>query len=280
MRSNTAHATRNRAPRDTQHATHASYQAKHHQNTNSMEKDQVFVPYTLEEVGEHPTPWDESGVFSGITRFLDIAKMLVFGWPAYLFTHATGRKYAEKTSHFNPKAPVFDAKDYMDVVLSDVMLLAVTAVLGFAGYTHGWAWLVKNYVMPYLIVNMWLVMITDLQHTDPRLPHYRASAYNWLKGAVCTIDRDYGVMNVLHHHIADTHVTHHLFSHMPHYHAEEATAAVRPLLGDYYLVDNVSPGLVGIAEALWKTSTHCRYVTNDGDILWWCKDVADKDKTA
>ncbi len=31
----------------------------------------------------------------------------------------------------------------------------------------GWAFLVKTYVVPYLIVNFWLVTITLLQHTHP-----------------------------------------------------------------------------------------------------------------
>lgn len=31
----------------------------------------------------------------------------------------------------------------------------------------GWAWLLKTYVVPYLIVNFWLVTITLLQHTHP-----------------------------------------------------------------------------------------------------------------
>ena len=31
----------------------------------------------------------------------------------------------------------------------------------------GWGWLVKTYVVPYMIVNFWLVFITLLQHTHP-----------------------------------------------------------------------------------------------------------------
>lgn len=35
----------------------------------------------------------------------------------------------------------------------------------------GWAWLVKTYVVPYMIVNFWLVFITLLQHTHPGKLH-------------------------------------------------------------------------------------------------------------
>ena len=57
------------------------------------------------------------------------------------------------------------------------------------------------------------VMITLLQHTHLSLPHYDDKEWDWLRGALCTVDRSYGpFLNVMHHHIADTHVAHHLFS--------------------------------------------------------------------
>ena len=56
-------------------------------------------------------------------------------------------------------------------------------------------------------------MITLLQHTHKSLPHYNDEEWDWLRGALCTVDRSYGrFLNVMHHHIADTHVAHHLFS--------------------------------------------------------------------
>lgn len=76
------------------------------------------------------------------------------------------------------------------------------------------------YIAPYLMVNMWLVMITLLQHTHPSLPHYTDAEWEWLRGALSTVDRSYGLLDMAFHHIADTHVCHHLFSTMPHYHAQ------------------------------------------------------------
>ena len=35
---------------------------------------------------------------------------------------------------------------------------------------------------------------------------------DWLRGALSTVDRSFGIFNYFHHHIADTHVAHHLFS--------------------------------------------------------------------
>lgn len=63
-------------------------------------------------------------------------------------------------------------------------------------------------------------MITLLQHTHPSLPHYNDKEWEWLRGALSTVDRSYGLLDIVFHHIADTHVCHHLFSAMPHYHAQ------------------------------------------------------------
>jgi len=121
--------------------------------------------------------------------------------------------------------------------------------------------------MPYLIVNALLVIITFLQHTDYVLPHYNKTEWEWLRGALATIDRDYGILNKVLHRITDTHVVHHLFSSMPFYHAAEATDAVRELLGPYYRYDNTN-----FFKALWVNFA-CEYVQPDsvgnGGILWF-----------
>ena len=51
-------------------------------------------------------------------------------------------------------------------VLACKPLLCVPSLPQLAG-VMGWAWLVKTYVVPYMIVNFWLVFITLLQHTHP-----------------------------------------------------------------------------------------------------------------
>ena len=88
-----------------------------------------------------------------------------------------------------------------------------------------------------------------------------------MRGALSTVDRSYGFLDILHHHIADTHVCHHLFSTLPHYHAEEATRHLRPVLGKSYLRDDRN-----ILRALWEDMGTCRYVAPDtrGEgVLWF-----------
>lgn len=164
--------------------------------------------------------------------------------------------------------------------------------------------------------------------------------------AVCALHCSYGFLDVLFHHIADTHVAHHLFSQMPHYHAQvtaawrapcpvsmtgpphvrpaashaecttrhvpacaapqalpsrptvtlpahiastlfthpvlpfllpllppcplctqEATEALKPILGDYYSRDGRN-----VLQALWQEITTCHYVAPERDgsgVLWF-----------
>ena len=90
-------------------------------------------------------------------------------------------------------------------------------------------------------VNHWIVLITFLQHTDPLLPHYRSGEFTFPRGALATYDRnllgDLGpvmawLAATLTHGISETHVAHHVHSKIPHYHAWEATDALRARLGE------------------------------------------------
>ena len=44
--------------------------------------------------------------------------------------------------------------------------------------------------------------------------------WDWLRGALSTVDRSYGLLDIAFHHIADTHVLHHIVSQIPYYHAQ------------------------------------------------------------
>lgn len=52
---------------------------------------------------------------------------------------------------------------WLQIAISDAALLAVVSGLISLGRSMGWMWLTKTYIIPYLMVNMWLVMITLLQ---------------------------------------------------------------------------------------------------------------------
>jgi len=227
-------------------------------------KDEVFVPEVRDETFEG-FEIDQMG----IVRLIRLIGTVTIGWPLYLFFNAASRPYPERSwvNHFDPWSPIFSKRERLEIAISDAALIAVIWGLITAGQTWGWVWLAKSYIVPYLVVNFWLVTITMLQHTHPELPHYTDSEWDWLRGALATVDRNYGwLLNTLHHHIADTHVAHHLFSQMPHYHAQEATEALKPILGKYYRYDGRF-----IMKALLQDYVTCRYVAPDvkgGGVLW------------
>jgi len=251
---------------------------RHHSNTGSVEHDEVFVP-TLASPEQQAKQAskdaahaagrkheDEDGALTHLAgvvhRLFFMVVMFTAGWPAYLAANVTGNQtYHPKAwvNHFMPSSPIFTTGSESDswnqklIIGGDLALVAVGVALYKWVQATSLAYVVYTYFIPYLLVNFWLVLITYLQHTDLNLPHYTDGEWDWLRGALATMDRDYGrILNVVFHHITDTHVVHHLFHTMPHYHAQEATEAVKPLLGDYYRFDDTP-----IAKALWNSYRDC-----------------------
>ncbi len=251
---------------------------QHHHSTNHMTEDQVFVPSTREEWNQnHEIYFREDGTRcyrsaleeamqeSPIGDLVGILKMFLFGWWAYLSFNAAGQPYGKGANHFNPNARMFSKRDYRDVVVSDIGILAALGLLLFCSWKFTFLVVFKYYFIPYLFVNMWLVLITYLQHSDPAIPHYTPKEFNFVRGALCTVDRDYGIYNILQHRIGQTHVVHHLFSQMPFYHSLEATEAVKKVLGPYYYSDDTN-----VWQAVLRSWKYCKFVDpSDGDIMYY-----------
>jgi len=236
---------------------------QHHKGTAHMEKDQVYVPRTWSQLTKNS---DVHHWFSDspLANMIQIFITLTVGWPFYLATNAWSQEHTRRANHFEPDSPMFKSEQKLDIIVSDIGIALALTLFGWASYTYSFKSFALFYFMPYLWVNFWLVLITYLQHTDMKLPHYRGNEWNFIRGALSTIDRDYGIFNVLHHHIGDTHVAHHLFSTMPHYHAQEATEAIKKVLGKYYLRDDTQ-----FMVALWRSWNSCHYVDDEGEILYY-----------
>jgi omega-6 fatty acid desaturase (delta-12 desaturase) len=201
-----------------------------------------------------------------VGRLLHIVVQLTLGWPLYLTTNASGRPYPRFACHYDPYGPIYNDRERAQIFISDAGVMAVSFGLYKLAATFGFWWVVRVYAVPLLIVNAWLVLITYLQHTHPALPHYDSSEWDWLRGALATMDRDYGILNRVFHNITDTHVAHHLFSTMPHYHAMEATKAIKPILGEYYQFDPTP-----VAKATWREARECIYVEPEDrkGVFWY-----------
>ena len=215
----------------------------HHKNTGNIDTDESWYPIT-------ESKFNEMGWLEKFARF----KLVLFLYPLYLFKRSPGRK----GSHFDPKSDLFRPSEKWDVLTSTICLIGMVALLGFLTYQFGFLWLLKYYLGPYVVFVMWLDLVTFLHHTDPDVPWYRGKDWYFLKGALSTVDHDYGFINDIHHNIG-THVAHHIFLTMPHYHLKTATEAIKPVLGDYYRKSDYS-----ILEAFIRGYNICHVVPDEG----------------
>jgi omega-6 fatty acid desaturase (delta-12 desaturase) len=258
---------------------------KHHKATGNMERDMVFLPKTLQvysgRVGrlmhEVAELTDETPIYTA----LHMIGQQLFGWPLYLITNTTGHNNHEKqpegrgigkkngwfhgVNHFSPFSPLYEAKDAKLILLSDLGLFITGSVLYQLCKTYGFQNMLVWYFLPYLWVNHWLVAITYLQHTDPTLPHYTGASWNYVRGAAATIDREFGFIGrQLLHGIIETHVLHHYVSTIPFYHADEASEAIKPIMGRHYRSDTEG-GSIGFIKSMWKSARWCQWVEPSAD---------------
>ena len=104
-----------------------------------------------------------------------------------------------------------------------------------------------------------IVFIASLQHLDPSMPHYTADTWTFIRGAASTIDRDLGFIGkYLWHNANETHVLHHHIGTIPHYHAVQATEAIKPIMGVHY--HRNTSGMVGIMDTFIKLGRACQWV--------------------
>jgi len=239
----------------------------HHKSTSHMERDQVFVPAFRSAILKKAGVQDISELMevSPLGNLIGILLMGLVGWPGYLIFNASGQNYSQRANHFEPDSPIFKKRQSTEIIISDIGLAVVGCLLFYLGWTYSFGAVVKLYFIPYLWVNFWLVTITYLQHSHVDIPHYRGEEWSFVRGALATIDRDYGILNHVFHHITDSHVCHHLFSTMPHYNAIEATKYLKSTLGSYYNADLETP----VLKALWDCWGHCHFVDDEGDIVFY-----------
>ncbi|XP_023513061.1 bifunctional fatty acid conjugase/Delta(12)-oleate desaturase-like [Cucurbita pepo subsp. pepo] len=228
---------------------------RHHSNTASLERDEVFVPKPKSRM-----PWYFKHLTNPPARLLILFLTLTLGWPLYLAFNSSGRFYDRFTSHYYPNSPIFSGKEWLQVHISSAGVVAFWYLLYKLAAARGISWVIRVYLLPLTVMYAFVVLISSLQHTHPSLPYYDSSEWDWLRGNLVTVDRDYGILNKVFHNITDTHVIHHLFPSMPHYNATEATRAVKEVLGEYYHFDGTP-----IFKAAWREFRECIYVEPDED---------------
>lgn len=218
----------------------------HHRHAGDVERDEGWHPLTQAQVAALSWP----------------VRLLRFRLPLLVFPFYLARRSpARRGSHFLPWSPIFRPRERRRVARSvAACALVVLALAGAALVAGPWA-VVRWYLGPYVVFVAWISLVTYLHHTDARLPWYRGSGWTFLRGALSTVDRRYGVFERVHHD-AGCHVVHHLFPSIPHHRLREAAAAVRPLLGDAYVEDRRP-----VLRALRDGMRRCRVVPATGEVV-------------
>jgi fatty acid desaturase len=222
--------------------------SRHHRYANHMEKDTVFVPNRKpgeKSEKKEPTMLQSFMDHQGDTPIVSIIALAIhqlFGWPAYMLMNAGAgvksltrgnRKETPRLdqNHLNPTAAVFTKAEQPYVLLSNIgVLLTFTALYFTAQSIGGWNTFLL-YGVPYLWMNHWIgkfnillalqnacetnsktVAITYLHHTHPEASHYEAENWTYAKGALSTVDREFGFIGRhIFHGIIEYHVVHHIF---------------------------------------------------------------------
>ncbi|KAH7090191.1 fatty acid desaturase [Paraphoma chrysanthemicola] len=262
--------------------------SRHHRYANHIEKDTVFVPHRKPKVqiaGEaEPSSIlskilhrDHTAADSPIVSFITLVAHQLLGWQVYILINASAgvgsltkgsRKESPryKQSHLDPTAHIFTSSEQPFILLSDIGLVITLCVLYQVSKSFGVVNTCLIYGLPYLWMNHWIIAITYLHHTHPDAAHYEAENWTYAKGALSTIDREFGFIGRhIFHGIIEYHVVHHIFPRIPFYHAEEATHAIAPLLGRNYIEQRTN-----FLADLWLTFSKLNYVEDDknGRLVW------------
>ena len=220
----------------------------HHKNTANIDNDESWYPVTESQYKEMP-------LAQKIVRYY----VFLLAYPLYLFKRSPNKE----GSHFLPSSSLFKPSEKWDIITSTILLIGMVGLLGFLTYQWGWMWLLKYYAAPYIVFVIWLDLVTFLHHTEPELPWYRGEDWTFLKGAISSIDRNYGLINHIHHDIG-THVAHHIFLNIPHYNLLKATQAIKPVMGEYFHKSEEP-----IWKSLWNSSISCHFVADTGSKVYY-----------
>jgi omega-6 fatty acid desaturase (delta-12 desaturase) len=238
--------------------------AVHHAHCNHLEEGETHVPPREDSPSGRVTEALRQRLGYRLFGWVSLFSHLILGWPLYLFLGATGGEdYGRPTSHFWNGGP-FDRgarhlfpRPFRGLMMrSNLGLIIMMVLLIWLAMVSSPLRVIAVYGLPYVVVNIWLVTYTWLQHTDVEIPHFASDQWTWATGALQTVDRPYGtLLNVLHHGIGATHVCHHVNSRIPHYNAWRGNALLRAAYPDLVRYDPTP-----IHKALWRVATQCAAV--------------------
>jgi len=225
---------------------------KHHKNTGNVRTDETFVA----------VPERLYRKMYSIFKVVRYFTYPILGYTLYLI--GGNRMPVRFYSHFFPKGEIYNTPEKQkQSALSVFLVFVMLYFLRNLYVAYGWNFVWTYYFAPYMVFVGWLAIVTHLHHTHPDVPWYRGSDWTFDKGALSTVDRDYGIFEDIHHNIG-THIIHHVCSKIPHYHLIEATKKVIPVLGTNYKKSSYTTW-----GAMKMIFNYCRFVPNSGGVLYY-----------
>lgn len=178
----------------------------HHKHTGDLDNDEIFYPMRANE-----DCW--------LTR--KMCYTLAGAWFCYLSVGFPPRM----VSHVSVTEPLWGSERHTAVV--SVSLLAIWGIFqAYFAYAAGPLVWIMYYFAPWYVFGSLLVITTFLHHNADDTPWFSGNNWNYVRGNLSSIDRDYGWMNSIIHNIG-THQVHHLFPIIPHYNLKAATVHFR-----------------------------------------------------
>jgi len=245
---------------------------KHHEYNGNVQKDESWVPYTLDHY-KYLGDFSRKSLFHKVF-FLSIfisKKLWLFVMPIYLTfnsAHYWCRGEFFKGTHFSTKSVLFKKEDYRDVIISIATYVTFIAFCFWAIYQFGFISFISIYFIPLTIAHALLAGVTYLHHTDVKTPYYYDEDWDKYSAGFSTVDRDYGfIFNVWWHHITDCHVFHHLYYHIPHYRLKAGTAYLKasPLFPEHLYMFHEDTGALKTFRNFFHTRDNCLFVEKDPD---------------
>jgi len=126
----------------------------------------------------------------------------------------------------------------------------------------------KVYVPCWIFFIYFLYTVTYLQHHNDTTRVFDETTWKYTTAAFETVDRTYGwVVDLMHHHISDCHVVHHIFfTGIPHYNLRKATDHMVKHLEEVgamnlYRCEDTLDFHTRVFKQMWKTGYRAKLIT-------------------
>nr|GFC69466.1 delta(12) fatty acid desaturase DES8.11-like [Tanacetum cinerariifolium] len=107
----------------------------HHANINSIDNDGVYIPKRKLKVR-----WYSKILNNPPGRVFTLVFRFTLGFPLYLLTNISSKKYGRFANHFDPLSLIFIDRERIQVLISDLGLLAVFYVVNLLAAAKGVSW--------------------------------------------------------------------------------------------------------------------------------------------